>query len=181
MADSIKALSVIRSPDISDHWKEKVVPRYAMHIMVSSFLIIFYLMILFFAFGVAYCLSGLIFFSNLYQVIETFCQIEMQIITVVFGMCYVFLRNKIKTSKSSNKIDYTLSSRALHQIVLDNSIVKEMAFDIDCMVTRFRPGPLQTSSPVYIAGLARAGTTILLEALYSTGAFTTLTYRTCLL
>lgn len=177
IADSIKVLSVMRSPNISDHWKEKVVPRYARHIMLSSLLIIFYLVILFLVFCVAYCLSGLLFFSNLYQVIETFYQIEMQIITVIFGMSYAFLRNKIKTSKANNNVDYTLFSKALHQTVLDNSLIKEMAFDIDCMITRFRPSPPQTSSPVFIAGLARAGTTILLEALYSTGAFTTLTYR----
>jgi hypothetical protein len=35
----------------------------------------------------------------------------------------------------------------------------------------------KTSAPVFISGLARAGTSILLEALHSTGAFTTLTYR----
>jgi hypothetical protein len=52
-----------------------------------------------------------------------------------------------------------------------------MAFDIDCMMTKIQPAKPKVSSPVYIAGLARAGTTILLEALYSTGAFTTLTYR----
>lgn len=73
--------------------------------------------------------------------------------------------------------DYTFASKALHHIALDTSIIKKIGFDIDCAVSRFRHAPVNSSPPVFIAGLARAGTTILLEALYSTDQFTTLTYR----
>jgi hypothetical protein len=45
------------------------------------------------------------------------------------------------------------------------------------MMSRLRRTPKKTVPHVFIAGLARAGTTILLEALYSTGIFATLTYR----
>ncbi len=177
IGDSNKSLSVIRSHNISDHWKEKVFSRYARHIMVSSLLITFYLAILFLAFGVVYCLSAILFLGNLYEVIDLFYQIETQIIAVIFGILYAYLRKKTTISKEKSNVDYTLSSKALHHIALNNSKIKELAFDIDCMITKFRSRVFEISSPVYISGLARAGTTILLEALYSTGAFTTLTYR----
>ena len=72
---------------------------------------------------------------------------------------------------------YTLASKALHHLALDNLIVKKVGFDIDCMLSRLWQVPVKTHKPVFIAGLARAGTTLLLEALYATGLFTTLTYR----
>ena len=177
LKDSGKAISVMKSPNISDHWKEKALPQYSRKIMASSLATTFFLVIMFLAFGGAYCIFGLLFIGNLNEVIGTFTRLDMQIITVVLGMLYAFLRNKIAKPKAKTNTDYTLSSRVLHHIVLGNSIVKEMAFDIDCMMTKMRPAPPEVLSPVYITGLARAGTTILLEALYSTGAFTTLTYR----
>lgn len=175
IAVSRKALAVIRAPDISDHWKEKAIPRYARDTMVLSLLITFYLTIMFLVFGVVFGLLGLLFFGNLHEVIELSYQVETLIITVIFGVLYAFLRNKMKASEGRMNSDYTPASRMLHYIALNNSFIKEMAFDIDCMMTRSRP--LHVSSPVFVAGLARAGTTILLEALYSTGVFTTLTYR----
>ncbi|MCP4667338.1 MAG: sulfotransferase [Deltaproteobacteria bacterium] len=56
-------------------------------------------------------------------------------------------------------------------------MIRKVAFDVDCMVSRFREISPTSSPPVFIACLARAGSTILLEALYSTNLFTTLTYR----
>ncbi|MGI9286054.1 MAG: sulfotransferase family protein [Pseudomonadales bacterium] len=50
-----------------------------------------------------------------------------------------------------------------------------MAFDIECAVHGEKDSPV--IAPTYIAGLARAGTTILLQTLCATGRYTTLTYR----
>jgi hypothetical protein len=177
LKDVGKAMSVMKSPKISDNWKEKALRRYSQQVMASSLAIAFFLVILFLGFAGSYCIFGLLFIGDLNEVIGTFSRLEMQIVTVVLGMLYAFLRNRITKSKAKTDTDYTFSSKLLHHIALDISIVKEMAFDIDCMMTKMQPAQPKVSSPVYIAGLARAGTTILLEALYSTGAFTTLTYR----
>jgi len=88
------------------------------------------------------------------------------------------VRKKFRPANRVVKGDYTFSSKVLHQIGLGNSAIKEIAFDVDCMVL----GPEKKlhehpSRPVYVTGLARAGTTILLETLFKTGAFTSLTYR----
>ena len=73
--------------------------------------------------------------------------------------------------------EYTFATKTLHHLVLDNPLIKKVGFDIDCVFSRLRYTHVQAPPPVFIAGLARAGTTILLEALYSTRQFTTLTYR----
>ncbi|MCB1735995.1 MAG: sulfotransferase [Gammaproteobacteria bacterium] len=66
--------------------------------------------------------------------------------------------------------------RALHRLFLGSQLLRRIAFDIEQTIFHPRPPP-PIQPPVYIAGLARAGTTILLEALYATEAFTSLTYR----
>lgn len=174
---SRKAISVMRSPNISDHWKEKALPRYSRELIVSSLLSTFYLVILFLGFVGTYGIFGLLFIGDPNEILGTLSLLEMQLVTVIWGMLYAFLRNGVTKSKDKTNINYTFSSKLLHRVVLNHAIIKEMAFDIDCMITKIQPAQPKVASPVYIAGLARAGTTILLEALYSTGAFTTLTYR----
>jgi Sulfotransferase family len=73
--------------------------------------------------------------------------------------------------------DYSFGSKLLHYMALNSRTMRRVAFDMDCMMARFQKAPEKIAPPVFISGLARAGTTILLEALYSTGVFTTLTYR----
>lgn len=174
-AASNKAIHVIRSPSISDHWKEKAVPRYARQTMALSISLTFYLIVLFMVFSVVFCLMGLVFLGSLREVLELTYNPVTLVLTVFLGTFYALLRKKIRKPESRSSSDYNLPSRILHHIALGNSAVKEMAFDIDCMMTRYLG--IKSSSPVFVSGLARAGTSILLEALYSTGSFATLTYR----
>ena len=71
--------------------------------------------------------------------------------------------------------DYGLASRLLHRFALGLPLVAQASFDIERAlqgVKHSRNGP-----HVFVAGLARAGTTILLRALHETGGFRSLTYR----
>jgi len=72
--------------------------------------------------------------------------------------------------------DYSLASKLLHQLALRSRAVAEASFDMEQMLNKFDPGKVN-ESPVFIAGLARAGTTILLRSLYQTDVFRSLTYR----
>lgn len=65
----------------------------------------------------------------------------------------------------------------LHRLALGSVTMRRIAFDVDCLFSDAEPGANGTHAPVYIASLARSGTTILLEILYASGAFATLTYR----
>ena len=71
--------------------------------------------------------------------------------------------------------DYNAASRFLHRIALGMPLVTQASFDIEQMLNP--PPALADGRHVFVAGLARAGTTILLRALHDTGAFRSLTYR----
>ena len=175
--DLKKSAAVIRSSRISDHWKQKALPRYSRNILLSSMVLALFIGILFPAFLVAYGLLGLLFIGDVRDVFLTFNTLEAQFIVLVSGVVYGIVRNKISKSHGKSAFNYGWAARMLHHIALDHRFFKEMTFDMDCMMTkRIAPKPVVTA-PVYIAGLARAGTTILLEALYSTDLFKTLTYR----
>ena len=67
--------------------------------------------------------------------------------------------------------------RVLHRLALGNTILAEMLFDIDQAISKPDAAATALGRHVFVAGLARAGTTILMRRLHSTGAFRSLTYR----
>ncbi|MEM6823830.1 MAG: sulfotransferase [Pseudomonadota bacterium] len=70
--------------------------------------------------------------------------------------------------------DYSAIDRIFHRIVLPSSAFGEMLGDLDGAFTpKDAPSP---ERPVYVTGLARAGTTVLMRALYGSGDFASLTY-----
>ncbi len=178
--DSGKALAIIRSPNISDHWKEKALPSYSGKILLSSLQFSVYISILALAFFVVFLIIGLLLFGELDVVVKLSYQTGTLVIALVSGTLYALVRGRPSAGEKVDAPDYTFSSRLLHSIALGSRAAKEMAFDMDCAMNRASTDMIDTiksSSPVFVAGLARAGTTVLLEALYSTGAFSTLTYR----
>jgi len=74
-------------------------------------------------------------------------------------------------------VKYSFLSKFLHYIALNFTLIKKVAFEIDCSLSSLKNSHNDLGPHVFISGLARAGTTILLEALYSTGLFASLTYR----
>lgn len=65
----------------------------------------------------------------------------------------------------------------LHRFALSSSTMRRVAFDVDCMLGDTKIDAERPHAPVYVTGLARSGTTILLETLHATGAFAAMTYR----
>ncbi len=75
---------------------------------------------------------------------------------------------------------YNRVERWLHWLALEPAIVRELSFDLERQFALPRRGAENRSGgdrPVYICGLARSGTTILLRALAKAEAFRSLTYR----
>lgn len=71
--------------------------------------------------------------------------------------------------------DYSLIDRLLHRVVLSKNFLGEALFDLEKAL--FLKSAAQDIGPhVFVTGLARAGTTTLLHALYASGQFATLTY-----
>lgn len=74
-------------------------------------------------------------------------------------------------------IEYSLLDRALHRIVLQCKPIAELSFDLDQQTNHCNPGEIAGRRHVFVSGLARAGTTILMRRIYATGDFCSLNYR----
>lgn len=74
-------------------------------------------------------------------------------------------------------IEYNFWQKLLHRIVLGNSIISEFSLDLEIGRTKIDLPAIESNRHLFITGLARSGTTILLRRLYETGTFATLTYR----
>ncbi len=73
------------------------------------------------------------------------------------------------------KSDYNFYSKLLHKIALQTNGIAEISFDLDNILKK-RSDKVFSDKHIFITGLARSGTTILLQYLYDTGLFTSLTY-----
>lgn len=78
---------------------------------------------------------------------------------------------------NSSKSDYSLIDRLLHRMAFAHPLVQRALGEIesDMFAAKFEKTPAER--PVFVTGLPRAGTTLLLELLYKTGEFATFTYR----
>jgi len=83
---------------------------------------------------------------------------------------YALLRRRARTGLGSGE-------RILQRLALGNRAVLETTLAIERRLYPARPGEAVGGPPVFIAGLARAGTSILTRMLHETGAFASLTYR----
>lgn len=72
---------------------------------------------------------------------------------------------------------YGRFDRLLHQLALGFSPLLEISFDGERMFHGAAAATLTSEKPVFVTGLARAGTTVLMRMLYHGGKFASLTYR----
>jgi hypothetical protein len=72
--------------------------------------------------------------------------------------------------------DYPLLSRLLHRMALSSGAVRLAAHDLQHSFSK-RQGEHAVDKPVFITGLARSGSTTLLNLLYDTQQFRSLTYQ----
>ena len=68
---------------------------------------------------------------------------------------------------------YSWLQKKLHQIALSSRFMWEISFDYECSIY---PSKYSVDKHVFITGLARSGTTILLNSLYLSNQFSSLTY-----
>ena len=73
--------------------------------------------------------------------------------------------------------DYSFLERLLHRLALQYRPIAEMSVDIDQMTVRADPSQVVSQRHVFVSGLARAGTTVLMRRFHATGQYRSLTYR----
>lgn len=72
---------------------------------------------------------------------------------------------------------YSRADRILHHIALGFRPVLEATFDIERASHRPALNGIEAKAPVFVCGLARAGTTVLMRAIHASGDFASLSYR----
>lgn len=72
--------------------------------------------------------------------------------------------------------DYGPVARLLHRLALGNGAVAEVAYTLDQKIARPDMSLAANGAHVFVAGMARAGTTLLTRRLFQTGRFASLTY-----
>lgn len=83
----------------------------------------------------------------------------------------------VSTSTVSDLAHYGFMARLLHRLALGSDAIAATAFDLDRLLFKADREADDAGPPVFIAGLARAGTTLLMRLLHQTGQFRSLTYR----
>jgi hypothetical protein len=73
--------------------------------------------------------------------------------------------------------EYNLLVKFLHHIVLGNRFVPELLFDLENLFYKKKRQLTEIKQILYITGLARSGTTILMRSFYNTNEFASFTYK----
>ncbi|SEM24370.1 Sulfotransferase family protein [Pseudoxanthomonas sp. GM95] len=71
----------------------------------------------------------------------------------------------------------SLGERLLHRVALGSAPARELAYDLEQARYGRAADVLASPQPVFVSGLARAGTTVLMRMLHGTGHFAALSYR----
>jgi hypothetical protein len=71
---------------------------------------------------------------------------------------------------------YSFLQQIIHHLVLGNKLIKKSLFEIEKILFDNRLPNIENGQHVFVTGLPRSGTTILLEFLYKTNAYASLTY-----
>lgn len=165
---SRKAGAVLRSAGISDHWKEAVLPAYAGRIAAASLLGFLFLLI-----GLApLALPGLVWpggWSGYGAALQS-----PWVIAVMSACCipYVWWRGKATPPDHG----YSFGDRLLHRLTLGTPILPEALHDVEkALYLAEAPDPAPARH-LFVTGLARAGTTVLLREIHGSGRFGSLTY-----
>ena len=173
-----RAARILRAPGVSDHWKEKALLAYSRRLMGNTLRLSAMLLVLA---GVAVALVAL---GD--RIVSGFAAFVMGwqgiLATLVLASAYGLLRARLPARSrardaGSAGTPYSALDRTLHHLALGNAMVAEMTFDIDQALARPDAARAGEGQHVFVAGLARAGTTILMRRFHATGAFRSLTYR----
>ena len=73
--------------------------------------------------------------------------------------------------------DYSFLSKILHHLALGNNFIPEMLHDIELTIFKKKLELNNLKPHIFVCGLPRSGTTILMRYLYETKEFASLTYR----
>ena len=77
----------------------------------------------------------------------------------------------------SDSSSYSFLDKLLHYLALQSNSIAELSFELDQNMVKDELNGVGGQRHVFISGLARAGTTILMRQFYNTGQYCSLTYQ----
>ena len=92
---SRKSVRVVMSSRISDHWKEKTLPRYSMAILGSSLAALFWLIVLALIFGAGLYGSAWAF-SEQFEGFSVFYRLDYLLASFALAVVYLVLRGRLR-------------------------------------------------------------------------------------
>jgi hypothetical protein len=167
---STKAARVVSSAKVSDHWKERALPAFALRIGLACMALLGMLVLIIVPFG----LAGLLYDGGPVALTETMLRPLVTLGMIVGSIGYMKLRVGGGAKAQS---DYSATDRFLHRVALGAPVLPEVIHDVERGLYLKGAPPSREGAHVFVCGLARAGTTILTRELYNTGQFGSLTYR----
>ena len=167
-----KAQRLMRSAAISDHFKERLVPVYSFRAMGASLSLMGLLVLAALPVVAAYAAAA----AGMWAVeILAWPALAAMAVTSVTWLAVRVRRG----SRSANGVEsnrYAPLDRALHRLALSTLAMRELAFDLEKSRFLVQAPPTPTGN-VFVCGLARSGTTALLDALSRAGDLASLRYQ----
>ena len=168
------AIRTIASDHISEHWKEKAVFGYAMRLLGATLRLIGFLI------AVGLLVALLLYLGELTA--SGFSDWIFSFSGVVFSIAvasgYAVARDRMDGRQNEEQASaYNPMDRMLHRLALKYKLAAKMLFDLGVWLAKADRAETAAGKHVFVSGLARSGTTVLMRRFYNSGAFRSLTYR----
>lgn len=176
------AFKVIRSTTLSDEEKEKSVRRMSLLVLKDTFTFAAKLACILLA-CVALAAVAQFLFTLSPDGLSTLLASWQGLIAAVVGVA-LYARFKPSSARAGAKLDsqptssqYSMLDRLLHRVAFIHPGLQKILGDVENDFFKKQLSGVEVTNPVFVTGLPRAGTTLLLELLYDTGRFASFTYR----
>jgi hypothetical protein len=172
-----RSLKTVGAARVSDHWKEKAMAAYARQTFEATARLALLLGALL---GVATALVWAFdrFRPGFLAFLLGWAGIGF---TLIFATAWYFARQRLFGAKEAvpagTASNYSAGDRLLHALALDNAALAKTAFRLDQGRVSRPVEAILGQRHVFVSGLARAGTTVLMRRLHASGRFRSLTYR----
>ncbi|NRB72231.1 MAG: sulfotransferase [Xanthomonadales bacterium] len=173
---AVKVVSVIGSARISDHWKERVVPAYARQILLRSLTLAACLLLILLVLVTSWVLLASWPAGGITAALDMLMHWQWHVLVFVAAWAWAMWRTRRQRAAAAAE-DYSEGDKFLHRLALASPSTRVWIDDLDQRIAPASVASTAITAPVYVCALARAGTTVLLQALYESGQFTAQTYR----
>lgn len=171
-----RAMRLIANPAVSDHWKERALPRYALRLGLDS-LTGFGLLVVALAPFLVLVAIDQAWPQGIWAALLDWRGLAFVMAVALACLAVARMRSTRSAPATVDASGYSALSRTLHRLGLARPRQVEMLFDLESATAPPPPAGADAGRHVFVAGLARAGTTALTRAIHASGAFASLTYR----